>query len=597
MARPRTLPDDHFCFSTFRKGDSTYVYGYRNEWDPEKKQSRIAKRIYVGTLNEITGRVKLGKKYLSNHPEYEGKTLYFENRTLVERSEQEVAAEVGQRETSWASNNLSYAATWALWQFASKNRILQNLQAVFGKQLGTNLLALAIYQLLDGGAMNGYEDWLPDNWLPVSAPLSSQRISELLAQVDHGDMVNYFRLRFDRSKANYQKWLEELTQNAKKKGSATAPSTLQKMYMALDSTAISTFSMTIEDAAYGHAKQNPELKQINLTLAVDFLNGDVCYAREDEGSITDKSVYRSVLAQMKSYGFDLDETVLVTDRGYSSIMNLQSLFNTDVSFVAGVPIVEKGLKDKFAKFREALCDLAFYNSEYDVYCRTIKEDWKQNTEGGSIDRSCFVHLYRFPKLLYRSKNSYSRKSTKPWIKSGDGRVVDRDDWNFVARFITERKEEHDGKEKKIGRRTLRHSDPGSALPALVIRSDWLEDPIEALRIYQRRNIVEVAFRQFKVLNGGNRLYATQTSYMGKLMVHTIAQSLRMAITVQAKRRETQELKLPDNSVEKLLTVLKKVRAVRAPTRSTWVVEPLTKKAQDMLELLNLPKPPMTFKSI
>ena len=575
MARPRTLPDDHFCFSTFRKGDSTYVYGYRNEWDPEKKQSRIAKRIYVGTLNEITGRVKLGKKYLSNHPEYEGKTLYFENRTLVERSEQEVAAEVGQRETSWASNNLSYAATWALWQFASKNRILQNLQAVFGKQLGTNLLALAIYQLLDGGAMNGYEDWLPDNWLPVSAPLSSQRISELLAQVDHGDMVNYFRLRFDRSKANYQKWLEELTQNAKKKGSATAPSTLQKMYMALDSTAISTFSMTIEDAAYGHAKQNPELKQINLTLAVDFLNGDVCYAREDEGSITDKSVYRSVLAQMKSYGFDLDETVLVTDRGYSSIMNLQSLFNTDVSFVAGVPIVEKGLKDKFAKFREALCDLAFYNSEYDVYCRTIKEDWKQNTEGGSIDRTCFVHLYRFPEIALSQQKQLLKKVDKALDKKRSGRVVDRDDWNFVARFITERKEEHDGKEKKIWEKNLEALRSWERTAGcFVIRSDWLEDPIEALRIYRRRNIVEVAFRQFKVLNGGDRLYATQTSYMGKLMVHIIAQSLRMAMTVQAKRRETQELKLPDNSVEKLLTVLKKVRAVRAPTRSTWVVEPL-----------------------
>ena len=598
MARPRTLPDDHFCFSTFRKGDSTYVYGYRNEWDPEKKQSRIAKRIYVGTLNEITGRVKLGKKYLSNHPEYEGKTLYFENRPLVERSEQDVAEEVEQRETSWASNNLSYAATWALWQFASKNRILQNLQAVFGKQLGTNLLALAIYQLLDGGAMNGYEDWLPDNWLPVSAPLSSQRISELLAQVDHGDMVNYFRLRFDRSKENYQKWLEELTQNAKKKGSATAPSTLQKMYMALDSTAISTFSMTIEDAAYGHAKQNPELKQINLTLAVDFLNGDVCYAREDEGSITDKSVYRSVLAQMKSYGFDLDETVLVTDRGYSSIMNLQSLFNTDVSFVAGVPIVEKGLKDKFAKFREALCDLAFYNSEYDVYCRTIKEDWKQNTEGGSIDRTCFVHLYRFPEIALSQQKQLLKKVDKALDKKRSGRVVDRDDWNFVARFITERKEEHDGKEKKIWEKNLEALRSWERTAGcFVIRSDWLEDPIEALRIYRRRNIVEVAFRQFKVLNGGNRLYATQTSYMGKLMVHTIAQSLRMAITVQAKRRETQELKLPDNSVEKLLTVLKKVRAVRAPTRSTWVVEPLTKKAQDMLELLNLPKPPMTFKSI
>lgn len=598
MARPRTLPDDHFRFSTFRKGDSTYVYGYRNEWDPEKKQSRIAKRIYVGTLNEITGRVKLGKKYLSNHPEYEGKTLYFENRTLVERSEQDVAEEVEQRETSWASNNLSYAATWALWQFASKNRILQNLQAVFGKQLGTNLLALAIYQLLDGGAMNGYEDWLPDNWLPVSAPLSSQRISELLAQVDHEDMVNYFRLRFDRSKANYQKWLEEIEQNAKKNGLVMPPSTMQKMYMALDSTAISTFSMTIEDAAYGHTKQNPELKQINLTLAVDFLNGEVCYAREDEGLITDKSVYKSILAQMKSYGFDLDETVLVTDRGYSSIMNLQNLFNTDVSFVAGVPIVEKGLKDKFAKFREALCDLAFYNSEYDVYCRTIKEDWKQNTEGGSIDRTCFVHLYRFPEIALSQQKQLLKKVDKALDKKRSGRVVDRDDWNFVARFITERKEEHDGKEKKIWEKNLEALRFWERTAGcFVIRSDWLEDPIEALRIYRRRNIVEVAFRLFKVLNGGDRLYATQTSYMGKLMVHIIAQSLRMAMTVQAKRRETQELKLPDNSVEKLLSALKRVRAVRTPTRATWVVEPLTKKAQDMLELLNLPKPPMTFKSI
>ena len=594
MARPRTLPDDHFRFSTFRKGDSTYVYGYRNEWDPEKKQSRIAKRIYVGTLNEITGRVKLGKKYLSNHPQYEGKTLYFENRTLVERSEQDVAEEVEQRETSWASNNLSYAATWALWQFASKNRILQNLQAVFGKQLGTNLLALAIYQLLDGGAMNGYEDWLPDNWLPVSAPLSSQRISELLAQVDHEDMVNYFRLRFDRSKENYQRWLE----NAKKNGSVMPPSTMQKMYMALDSTAISTFSMTIEDAAYGHAKQNPELKQINLTLAVDFLNGDVCYAREDEGSITDKSVYKSILAQMKSYGFDLDETVLVTDRGYSSLLNLQNLFNTDVSFVAGIPIVEKGLKDKFAKFREALCDLAFYNSEYDVYCRTIEEDWKQNTEGGSIDRTCFVHLYRFPEIALSQQKQLLKKVDKVLDKKRSGRVVDRDDWNFAARFITERKEEHDGKEKKIWEKNLEALRSWERTAGcFVIRSDWLEDPIEALRIYRRRNIVEVAFRQFKVLNGGDRLYATQTSYMGKLMVHIIAQSLRMVMTVQAKRRETQELKLPDNSVEKLLSALKRVRAVRTPTRATWVVEPLTKKAQDMLELLNLPKPPMTFKSI
>ena len=67
-----------------------------------------------------------------------------------------------------------------------------------------------------------------------------------------------------------------------------------------------------------------------------------------------------------------------------------------------------------------------------------------------------------------------------------------------------------------------------------------------------------------------RPQTTQTSYLGKLMVNIITQSLRMAITVQAKRREIQELKLPDNSVEKLLTALKRGTAVRTPTRVTWV---------------------------
>ena len=57
--------------------------------------------------------------------------------------------------------------------------------------------------------------------------------------------------------------------------------------------------------------------------------------------------------------------------------------------------------------------------------------------------------------------------------------------------------------------------------------------------------------------GPFRPQTTQTSYLGKLMVNIITQSLRMAITVQAKRREIQELKLPDNSVEKLLTALKR----------------------------------------
>ena len=51
----------------------TYVYVYRNRWDPEKKQSRIEKRCHVGRLDPQTGQVHIGCKFLTNNPEYAGK--------------------------------------------------------------------------------------------------------------------------------------------------------------------------------------------------------------------------------------------------------------------------------------------------------------------------------------------------------------------------------------------------------------------------------------------------------------------------------------------------------------------------------------------
>ena len=587
MARPRTLPENHFRLSTFRKGDHTYIYGYRNEWDPQKKQSRVAKRIYVGTLNEATGRARLGKKYLASHPEYVGKTLYFENHELVERNEVVQAEEEDVREETHLSNNICYGAPWALWQFALKNGILQHLQEAFGKEDGRNLLALGMYQLLTGQAMNGYEDWVTEAWLPVSQPLSSQRISELLSRVEHEAMMKYFRLRFERSKDNYRKLIEQEF----KARHEPMPSKLSKLYMALDSTGISTFSVTIEDAAYGHAKQNPELKQINFTLGVDFINGDVCYAREDDGSITDKSVYKSILMEMQNYGFDLSETVLVTDRGYSSLYNLQGLINCDVSFVAGVPMVEKGVKEKFKKYQSALSHIAFYNSEYDVYCRTLTEKFERSSDSGSCCIDTYLHLYRFPKIAADQTAMLLKKIDKLVTDKNKGYKVDPTDWKGIAKYVREDSEHHWTKDIEA------LSQWQSTAGCFVIRSDYLADPIKALTVYRRRNIVEVAFRQFKVLDGGARLFATETTYIGKLMVHVIAQSLRMAMMVQAKARETKDLKIPDNSLEKMLNTLKRIRAVRAPTRVSWVAEPLSKKARDVLELLGLPKPPTTFKSI
>ena len=75
-----------WSFSTYTDADGrTYVYGYRNRWDPEKKQSRIEKRCHVGRLDPQTGQVHLGRKFLTNNPEYAGKFWLYDNNQLIEQ--------------------------------------------------------------------------------------------------------------------------------------------------------------------------------------------------------------------------------------------------------------------------------------------------------------------------------------------------------------------------------------------------------------------------------------------------------------------------------------------------------------------------------
>ena len=50
-------------------------------------------------------------------------------------------------------------------------------------------------------------------------------------------------------------------------------------------------------------KQRPDLKQINYTLGIDYLTGETVYALESEGSINDKALYSTVIADMLNANF------------------------------------------------------------------------------------------------------------------------------------------------------------------------------------------------------------------------------------------------------------------------------------------------------
>lgn len=574
MGRPRIYDTPHFCLHTYVRKGHTYVEAYRNEWDPEKKRSRIAQRKYVGVLDTTTERVRLGKKYLSENPQYEGKILYYEDKQLVERTPEEVQEELDKRVPSPLNDVVSYGASAACWLVAQQSGMLEDLKKTFGAEVGADLLRLAVYQYLDGGSMDCFEQWASQHWLPKARTFSGQRISEMLSKITHQDITSYLKLRNHRCVEHFNK-VKTQAEELKKPGP-------RFRYLALDSTALSTYSVTISSAAYGYAKQNPELRQVNFTLGVDYLNGDVCYAYESEGSITDKSVYPHLMMDLHHNGYNLQDTVIVTDRGYQSIYNTQRLLDIEINYVCGVPLTEESVKQLFERYKSSLSNPAFLNGRLKVAARTSKELWEKATDSGPLHLSTSLHLYKYPELAAQQAISLHQKIEEVLEKKNSGEKLHSADWSRVRNYIVENN-------KNVWVKNIKGLEEFlTRAGCFAIRTNCIEDPFECLAVYKQRQIVETAFRQMKVLNGNNRLRCTERTYVGKLLLFVIAQSLRMRMLYTVKENEQRlDLDLPGDSLDKAMAMLKGIMAIRPPSKAVWAGRPISKKARDILELLGI----------
>ena len=574
MGRPRIYDTPHFCLHTYVRKGHTYVEAYRNEWDPEKKRSRIAQRKYVGVLDTTTGRVRLGKKYLSENPQYEGKILYYEDKQLVERTPEEVQEELDKRVPSPLNDVVSYGASAACWLVAQQSGMLEDLKKTFGAEVGADLLRLAVYQYLDGGSMDCFEQWASQHWLPKARTFSGQRISEMLSKITHQDITSYLKLRNHRCVEHFNK-VKTQAEELKKPGP-------RFRYLALDSTALSTYSVTISSAAYGYAKQNPELRQVNFTLGVDYLNGDVCYAYESEGSITDKSVYPHLMMDLHHNGYNLQDTVIVTDQGYQSIYNIQRLLDIEINYVCGVPLTEESVKQLFERYKPSLSNPAFLNGRLKVAARTSKELWEKATDSGPLHLSTSLHLYKYPELAAQQAISLHQKIEEVLEKKNSGEKLHSADRSRVRNYIVENN-------KNVWVKNIKGLEEFlTRAGCFAIRTNCIEDPFECLAVYKQRQIVETAFRQMKVLNGNNRLRCTERTYVGKLLLFVIAQSLRMRMLYTVKENEQRlDLDLPGDSLDKAMAMLKGIMAIRPPSKAVWAGRPISKKARDILELLGI----------
>ena len=371
----------YFTKETNAKG-LCYIYAYQTQWDPVAKKSKRSARKYVGRL-AADSVVNITAKFRTEFPQYAQGTFYFgQDKTLVDEAAYRrdfpdapgpKPAEAEIDTALWDTRSLGF--TWALEQLAAQSQVLEHLHEIF-KEDARSLLNLAIYKLDGGNSMAAMEDWRASVYLPHGPALKSQRISEVLSRVTPKDFASYFHLRH---------------QSKIKKMSGT-----DCVHYALDNTTISSYSATIADVAYGHAKRDPELPVLNFTFVCDQESGDIVFAHAYEGSIPDVTAFGEIVYRMKDAGFDFSKVILVTDRGYQSLINIQKQIDLEVKFIQGIRLSEDIVKRNFDRYDASLHNQRFYDTGERVYAHSTTEAWKQYTDYGSLNKTLHLHLYRFP---------------------------------------------------------------------------------------------------------------------------------------------------------------------------------------------------------
>ena len=566
-----------------------YVKAYKMKWDPVLKKSKRHLQRHVGRLLE-NDRIKISPSFAADFPEYSGDDWFWgANKKPVHEAEYrrdfpETPGPAPQDpEACEPQSTLDVGLTWAALELAKDSGIRVHLQEVFGKETGEDLLYLAIYKLASGGAMMTYDIWRQKVWLPQSRRLTGQKISELLSSVTREQVTKYFKLRHNRQ--------DEVWEEIYKKQPELRSRPIE---YALDNTSISTYSNTLSEAQYGHAKRDPELKQINYTIICDQRSGDIVFAYMYDGAVNDVSALSDILFAMQEAEFKLEKNILVTDRGYSSLVNVQKMINLEIKYLQGVRYIEDSLKQRFAKHSDALRKNAFYSSKEKAYAFTETEPWTQNSSAGQLKLNNYIHLYRLVGHEDLTVQQISENADHIIRLKTAKRSVPQDLWAAYGRFVKSVTEKN-GVTHWV-RDTSKIDEAVECSGYFALRSNAVSDAFEALSIYRQRNMVEQDFYQLKNWLDGDRLRVGAVSVQGKLLVNTIGTALRMMMLCRAKQKEDRKSKLvlPGGSLDRLLAELTLVRAEKRKNANAWIRNSIPASRRRCFELLMLPEPPRKF---
>ena len=323
MPRP-VNPDAQYCVKPHTTKGYTYASTQPPYIDPNtgKKKYRY---IHWGTVDENL-KFTPGVQFYQASPDERARLIFPESWDLSEAEKLTGLRMPGRPAYDGDCQNRFYGDIWLLEQVAAKVGIRQDLEVVFNgnREIVDDIMTLAMFPYLTKFNYNRVARWQRVAAAPSSRELTPKAITLLTQSITEQHRIDLLGLRAVRLGK------DELC--------------------AVDSTSRSAYGWSLADIRWGKNRERLPLEQTLEVVVYTLTSHMPVYYRTFPGNMPDSRSLGTILTDLEHAGFK--DLVLITDRGYESLRNLEKYILRGQSMVMCVKTGQKNAAKAIAGLGE-----------------------------------------------------------------------------------------------------------------------------------------------------------------------------------------------------------------------------------------------------
>jgi transposase len=262
-------------------------------------------------------------------------------------------------------------------------RIDTMLRKAFGEDDAQDIVSLAWYLALEGGALSNSDVWLEQYETPSGRVISSQEITRLLNRMGQDGIMTF-----------YKDWLRTFQKSRGK--------------VLYDLTSISWYGQGINMAGWGRNHRNVNLPPVNFALLCARNTAMPLFAWPIEGSITDVRTLQNTLQFLEKLEYKPD--TLMMDRGFASVKNIDFMLKQGCMFLQALRVNANWIYDIIDEGRNNRLrpDSMLKVDERTYYASTTACQWvtleKTSTRGDTVEETFAYQCKEKKGEKYRAKD-------------------------------------------------------------------------------------------------------------------------------------------------------------------------------------------------